>query len=416
MVDNGSTDATGDLLKKVDGAKIIRNSDNVGFGPACTQGAEAATGEFLCFLNNDTVLCPGALEAAVADFREDPAVGVVGGKLLLANGRLQEAGSMVWDDATAWGYGRDDDACSPKYGFRRPVDYCSGALLFTPRALFRELGGFDATFAPAYYEDTDYCFKVWERGLRVIYEPLAAVHHYESASMQTTDAAGALISEQRTKFAAKWRGRLGGQLRLAGDRIPYARIAVGAGGARVIYMTRRIPHLPVGQESAKENDFLRWLVGHKHHVSCVSICEALAQDEYTDIPREVELADAKSATHYVFRELLSQYDAVWVADRESMRELLWRLRNMDERVAPIIYQPATVQAEAREVDADDWDGSFEENVTFCQAADIVLVSSEQERQLLLDNRVSRVEIMSEQTTARILDEVALWQVRSKARA
>ena len=97
---------------------------------------------------------------------------------------------------------------SPKYAFRRPVDYCSGALLFTPRALFAELGGFDERFLPAYYEDTDYCFKVWEKGRKVIYEPRAAVHHYESASMQNSEAAAALIADHQTKFVEKWKSKL----------------------------------------------------------------------------------------------------------------------------------------------------------------------------------------------------------------
>ena len=112
IVDNGSTDATGRLLDRVRGATIIRNNANTGFGPACMQAAGAARGKYLCFLNNDALLSPGSVSAALKLF-EDPAVGAVGGKILLANGDLQEAGSIVWRDGSALGYGRGDDPERP---------------------------------------------------------------------------------------------------------------------------------------------------------------------------------------------------------------------------------------------------------------------------------------------------------------
>jgi len=100
IVDNGSTDDTCRLLERIDGANIVRNSANVGFAKACTQGAKQARGEHLCFLNNDVLLQPSALGTATSNFR-DSGVGAVGGKILLANGDLQEAGSVIWADGPA---------------------------------------------------------------------------------------------------------------------------------------------------------------------------------------------------------------------------------------------------------------------------------------------------------------------------
>ena len=68
----------------------------------------------------------------------------------------------MWNDGTCLGYGRGDDPARAVYQFRRPVDFCSGAFLLTPRALFEELGGFDVDFRPAYYEEVDYCLRLWE--------------------------------------------------------------------------------------------------------------------------------------------------------------------------------------------------------------------------------------------------------------
>ena len=139
VVDNASTDETALMLDRLQGAKIIRNPTNVGFGPACMQAAACAAGEYLCFFNNDALLSPTAISAALANFG-NATVGAVGGKILLANGALQEAGNIIWSDGSALGYGRGDDPQSPQYEFRRPVDYCSAVFLLTPRRLFAELG------------------------------------------------------------------------------------------------------------------------------------------------------------------------------------------------------------------------------------------------------------------------------------
>ena len=136
VVDNASTDETGLMLDRLQGAKIIRNPTNVGFGPACMQAAACAAGEYLCFFNNDALLSPTAISAALANFAH-ASVGAVGGKVLLANGALQEAGNIVWSDGSALGYGRGDDPQAPPYDFRRPVDYCSGSLLADAAAIVR---------------------------------------------------------------------------------------------------------------------------------------------------------------------------------------------------------------------------------------------------------------------------------------
>ena len=87
--------------------------------------------------------------------------------------------------APALGYGRGDDPSAAMYNFRRDVDYCSGAFLLTPVETWEQLNGFDPVFEPAYYEETDYCMRLWERGLRVVYEPSASYNSLRICEFQT---------------------------------------------------------------------------------------------------------------------------------------------------------------------------------------------------------------------------------------
>jgi GT2 family glycosyltransferase len=202
VVDNASTDETAAMLAHVDGATVITNAENRGFTVAANIGASHARGEFLLFLNNDAELLPGAMGRMLATARR-ASVGVVGGKLVFPDGRLQEAGSIVWSDGSCDAYGRGGDPLAPEYTFERPVDFCSGALLLTRRALFADLHGFDERYKPAYYEDADYCVRVWARGYSVVYQPRAVAIHREFGSSPSRSAGIALQRERREIFAAR---------------------------------------------------------------------------------------------------------------------------------------------------------------------------------------------------------------------
>ena len=183
VVDNASSDETAQMLAQFGNrVRVIRNAENLGFVEACNAGAKAAKGEYLVFLNNDTIVQKGWLESLVETAETDKSVGLVGSMLIFPDGVLQEAGGVIWNDGTAdlYGYGEHPDEAH--FNFRREVDYCSGASLLIPKDLFDSFGGFDMRYAPAYYEDTDLCMTVRAAHRKVVFQPLSKAIHFEGAT------------------------------------------------------------------------------------------------------------------------------------------------------------------------------------------------------------------------------------------
>ena len=206
VMDDASPDPAEAALSQIKGVRFVRNDVNLGFVSSCNSAAKLARGDVLAFLNNDTIVTPGWLEALTSVLCDWPAAGLVGAKLIFPDGRLQEAGGLVWRDGSAWNYGRGDDPDRPEYNYVREVDYCSGACLAVDRKLFEQIGAFDARFAPAYYEDTDLAFAVRAAGRKVYYQPLATVVHFEGGTAGTDLASGTKRYQDinQNTFSSKW--------------------------------------------------------------------------------------------------------------------------------------------------------------------------------------------------------------------
>src|SRR6056297_1315221 len=206
VVDDASSDDTPGWLAQCRGIGVLRNRRNKGFIGTCNRGAKQARGRYLVFLNNDTRVTEGWLDALVDTFRAHPDAGIVGARLVFADGTLQEAGGIVFSDATGWNFGRGDEPDRPIYRFVSEADYVSGACLAIERRRFEELGAFDRHYAPAYYEDTDLCFKARRAGLKVLYQPASTVIHFEGATSGTDETSGAKRYQvvNRERFLEKW--------------------------------------------------------------------------------------------------------------------------------------------------------------------------------------------------------------------
>lgn len=210
VVDDASPDHSAKALRAIEGLQLVENPQNVGFVGSCNAGANAARGKYFVFLNNDTQVTSGWLDALLRCFAEEPDCGLAGSRLIYPDGRLQEAGGWVFSDGTSWNVGRFDSSTASAYGYRRRTDYLSGAAIMIRRELFLDLGGFDERYAPAYYEDTDLAFAVRDAGLSVFYEPDSVVVHCEGISAGTDLSAGMKQYQvtNRAKFVEKWHSRL----------------------------------------------------------------------------------------------------------------------------------------------------------------------------------------------------------------
>ena len=189
-VDDCSPDFDQSKYAAYQGLHLIQTKNNLGFSGACNEGAKAASGQTILFLNSDTIVCHAALSSVVALFTQHADVAIIGSRLLNMDFSLQEAGGIVWANGEAAKFGRGALPRLPEFEFVRNCDYVSGAALFIKKTIWEELHGFDDEFAPAYYEDTDLCMRANQKGYRVVYCPQSNVIHAEGGTNGVNLASG----------------------------------------------------------------------------------------------------------------------------------------------------------------------------------------------------------------------------------
>ena len=339
VIDDASPDMTGEVLPRIDAVASRRNAVNLGFLHTCNDAAATARGGVLVLLNNDTRVLPGWLDALLDGLRELPRAGLVGSKLLYPDGVLQEAGGIIWRDGSAWNYGRNDDPNRPNYTHAREADYISAASVAIPAELWRELGGFDAAFAPAYCEDADFCLRLRARGRAVWYQPLSRVIHYEGRTSGTDETRG-VKAHQRVNTARlflRWRDALAAH-RHNGHAAYFERERGVRRRALIVDATTPTPRQDAGSVTTMQTLGLFRDLGYKPHFTPQD--NFLYLPEYTPALQAmgVECAYAPYETDFpsFIRRCGALFDAVLVYRAPVLEQVLETLRRHAPQ-APVLF-------------------------------------------------------------------------------
>ncbi len=183
IVNNDTSD-----LKAIKRAKIINLKKNIGFGGANNIGAKKATGDFLCFLNPDTVILSENMNKIIEEFKKDPKIGVIGPRLISEYGETQRWCAGV--TTTPWDLIKNNMGIKKSRNIweskiKKEAGWISGAALFIPRELFLKLKGFDENFF-MYFEDMDLCQRAKKIRKKIIYFPKVKIKHWCGKSSADT--------------------------------------------------------------------------------------------------------------------------------------------------------------------------------------------------------------------------------------
>jgi GT2 family glycosyltransferase len=416
LADNASSDETEELISRLDGVHVIRNSANVGYVRAANQAAEAARGRILLFLNSDAFVRPGALRAARDALESAPDIGVVGGRLILPSGLLQEAGSIVWSDASALGYGRGWAADIGEVMFRREVDYCSAAFLMTPRDLWQKLGGYDEVYSPSYYEETDYCERVWEAGFRVLYEPAVVVDHYEFGSEANPGEANAVFLVNQNRFRARHATGLHvAHLPFAPTNVLPARERRTQGRRRLLVFDNEVPLRALGSGYPRMREILVEAAKAGWSVSLFPLHLPIVDWNAVrpEIPWEVEILSGRGVSGIAkfLEERRGHYDVVLVSRPDNMALILPVLRERPHLMhgTRLVYDAEALFAarkiaeatfEGRPLPAGKADRMINDEVALAEAADAIICVNEVEAKEFRDRHAAPVHVLSHSTIPR----------------
>ncbi len=409
VVNDCSSDETREVLQLIPGLNVVDNEENSGFVVSCNNGAAAARGEYVVFLNNDTAVLDDWLDELVDVFHRFPTAGFVSSKLLYPDGSLQEAGCVVWDDGSAWNIGRDSDAARPEYNYLRDTHYGSGCSVMTPRKLFDELSGFDLEFKPGYYEDIDYAYRVRAAGRRVIYQPDSQLIHFEGRTGGTDLASGAKKYQlvNRERFKQRWAEVL---TRQEPETTPVYKVDCEGASAHVLFIepTTLTPDRDAG--SAMSVNLIRALTRLRMKVTFVPSENFVRDSRYTPLLQR-EGVECLYRPYYesladLFRERPDAWDYIFIARLHCISEVFDEVRRANPS-AKLIYQTIdlTFVRERRELELGLLEGSEETvnlkeetELEYIKACDKSIIVSSFERELLaargLGDKVASMPLLS----------------------
>jgi GT2 family glycosyltransferase/glycosyltransferase involved in cell wall biosynthesis/tetratricopeptide (TPR) repeat protein len=217
IADNGSESFQTELLfrytRHLPNVRIMAIKENRFFGEGNNLAIDQADGEYIFLLNNDAVLGQHTLDQLLNSVESDSSIGAIAPVIVLPDSRLQEVGGTILGSGQIVQrdkYMEFEDYVKIKSIFPaiQAVDYASAACLMLRRSTLDRVLGFDVSFDPFYFEDTDLCARISAQGFRIVVQRSAFAMHVENGS--TKELLGNrwldLISRQRLKFSNRWQG------------------------------------------------------------------------------------------------------------------------------------------------------------------------------------------------------------------
>ncbi|MGW8249849.1 MAG: glycosyltransferase family 2 protein, partial [Anaerolineales bacterium] len=206
VVDNASTDGTVEFLQEYaaghTGIRLVINQENRGFAAGNNQGIAASTGEYIVFLNNDTIVTLGWLSGLISHLR-DPAVGAVG-PVTNSAGNESKIGVDYSEISDLDDFARRHAQAhnGESFEIRMLALFC----MLVRRSVIEQVGVLDERFGVGMYEDDDFSLRIRQKGYRLLCAEDVYIHHWGSASFSQIDAERIqrLHIENRAKFEAKW--------------------------------------------------------------------------------------------------------------------------------------------------------------------------------------------------------------------
>ncbi|MEY2857965.1 MAG: hypothetical protein RLZZ74_2277, partial [Cyanobacteriota bacterium] len=410
LVNDCSTDQTAEVLSRLTAVKLINQATNRGFIDACNQGAAIAQGQYLYFLNNDTEIQPNCIASLVKVLAEDESVGAVGSKLIYPQGMLQEAGGIIWQDASGWNYGRQENSHAPEYNYLRPVDYCSGASLMVRKEVFERLEGFTRDFAPAYYEDTDLCFAIRHQlGMKVMYQPKSEVIHYEGISSGTSLFSGTKQYQgvNAIKFKQKWQAQLNQADYLPNGGIEHVPAAARKhfGNQTIVVIDSYMPSYDRESGSRRLFELLKIFKALNYHVIFVAD-NGIREEPYVSVLQNLQIEVLYTQSGY--GETIQEQ----IESRLSLIDLAWICRpELNQKYASILRQQPAIKLIYDTVDLhylrlkrawgldpdhspkEQWVEMQTQELTMAQAADLTITVTTTEQEILQAQGVATVAVI-----------------------
>lgn len=191
---NGCEDGTQAYLKQLQAThtkvQIFLRDSNEGFVKPNNVLMHHQPTNDVVLLNNDVEVTKGWLFGLYKTAYATATTGIAGGKILYPDGTLQEFGAIIYKDGSGLNIGKGQAPDASAYAKKREAAYVSGCLMYIKRSTIEQIGVFDEAFHPCYFEDSDFCYRAKEKGLKTYVTPESIIYHYEGATAGTSTSNG----------------------------------------------------------------------------------------------------------------------------------------------------------------------------------------------------------------------------------